>query len=373
MMPLRPQMNSSDQHALVTTNRTHPTTAADFRIAPNINSVRGLACLLIVALHVVGDAESNGLHLPMTSRWHYIMISIEFLRIPLFTALSGYLYAGNRVTSRQFSRFWVKKWRRLVIPFLFTTVVVWWLRGRALGDGSSLLHALLFEYGHLWYLQALLILFAGISVADAFLRRSSGSLVLAGLIAIMVTQSGQSTTTFFGIAGAFYLAPYFLFGIILRERPEWLQNPRAARLALGIILIVLTDQQLGLYGLIDQITLLQLPAAVAGMAGVVFLLQKLPSNALLARIGTYSYTIYLWHIVASAGTRDALLKAGVTAVPAIFAICFTVGVIAPIVLYHIARRIPLVSVAVTGEWWLPLTGKLWLTGPKPAEAHPPLG
>jgi surface polysaccharide O-acyltransferase-like enzyme len=71
-------------------------------IASNINTVRGLACLLIVALHVVGNAASNGLHLPMTSGWHYVMQSIEFLRIPLFTALSGYLYAGRRVTAQNY-------------------------------------------------------------------------------------------------------------------------------------------------------------------------------------------------------------------------------------------------------------------------------
>jgi surface polysaccharide O-acyltransferase-like enzyme len=67
-------------------------------IARNIDTVRGLACLFIVALHAVGDTPSNGLRLPMTSDWHYAMESIEFLRIPLFTALSGYLYAGQRVT-----------------------------------------------------------------------------------------------------------------------------------------------------------------------------------------------------------------------------------------------------------------------------------
>jgi glucan biosynthesis protein C len=78
-------------------------------VPSNINTVRGLACLLIVALHVVGDAASNGLHLPMTSAWHYVMQSIEFLRIPLFTALSGYLYAGRRVTAQKLSNFWTKK------------------------------------------------------------------------------------------------------------------------------------------------------------------------------------------------------------------------------------------------------------------------
>jgi hypothetical protein len=35
----------------------------------------------------------------------------------------------------------------------------------------------------------------------------------------MVDQSGWTITTFFSVNGAFYLAPYFLFGMILRENP----------------------------------------------------------------------------------------------------------------------------------------------------------
>ena len=321
----------------------------DRDVAPNINAVRGLACLLIVALHVVGDTDYNGLRLPMTSGWHYVMQSIEFLRIPLFTALSGYLYAGQRVTSRKLFQFWTKKVRRLAVPLVFVTVVMWLLRGHALANDTSLTSALLFEYGHLWYLQSLLILFTGISVADAWIKPSSTSLALAGLTAIMISQSGITITTFFGTAGAFYLAPYFLFGIILRERPEWLRNPQSGLLAAGIIVVVLTSQQLGMLGLTTGVTVLQLPAAVAGMAGVVFLLQRFPRNALLARVGTYSYAIYLWHVLAGAATRDALQRAGVVSIPTLFVLSLAAGVVAPIMLYTIARRIPLLSVAVTGE------------------------
>jgi glucans biosynthesis protein C len=329
----------------------HSPRVAGLPIAPNIDTVRGLACLLVVALHVVGDKSSNGLHLPMTSDWHYAMQSIEFLRIPLFTALSGYLYASRRVTRATLPSFCLKKLRRLGVPLIFVTLVMWGLKNKAQGDTTSLPIALLFEYGHLWYLQALLILFAGISLADAFLTPGFVGLVLTGFATIMVSQSGVPMTEFFGIAGAFYLAPYFLFGIILRERPEWLQDRRAGVLALGVVVIVLASQQFGLFGLTNPVTLLQLPAAVAGMAGVVFLLQRFPRNDLLARVGRYSYTIYLWHVTAGAAARDILMHGGVTSIPALFVCTLIVGVAAPIALYHIARRIPLISVAVTGDRW----------------------
>ena len=253
--------------------------AAALPVAANINSVRGLACLLVVALHVVGDTATTGLHVPMTSGWHYAMISIEFLRIPMFTALSGYLYASRRVTRGDLGRFWTKKGRRLGVPLVSATIVEWYLRQHAYGESTPLWQALVFSFGHLWYIQTLILLFLAISVCDAFFRPGTGALVLAGLTAIMVAQADVTLPTFFSLYGVAYLAPYFLFGIILRERPEWLADPRTGTLSLGIVVIILTAQQLGLLGLTSGVTLLQLPAALAGMAGVTFLLQRLPRNA----------------------------------------------------------------------------------------------
>ena len=239
---------------------------------------------------------------------------------------------------------------------------MWSLRGQDPGDQTSLRYALLFQYGHLWYLQSLLLLFTAISVADAFLQPSSVGLVLTGLAAIMISQSGVTVTTFFGIAGAFYLAPYFLFGIILRGEPDWLRNPTSGLLAGGIVVLILAAQQLGIFGLANEVTVLQLPAAIAGMAGVVFLLQRFPKNALLTRIGYYSYTIYLWHVMASAAMRGKLVHAGVTSIPILFLFSLTAGVVTPIIMYRAARRVPLLSVAVTGERWLRPVGRPPLFG-----------
>lgn len=323
------------------------------RVTANMDAVRGLACLLVIALHVVGDHPTVGLHLPMTSGWHYAMVSIEFLRIPLFTALSGYLYAGRRVSRPEFAGFWAKKIRRLGVPLVCVTTVVWLLRRPVYSDQDPLPIALVFSFVHLWYIQALIILFAVISVWDACFRPGPLTLAVAALATVMISQSGLTVTTFFSVAGALYLAPYFLFGIILRQHPDWLRDRRIGTAALAVVAIILTSQQLGLFGLTNEVTLLQLPAALAGMAFVVFLLQRMPPNPLLAAIGSYSYTIYLWHIVASAAVRTALVRFGVVNIPVLFVFSYLAALIAPIMLYHIARRVPLLSVAVTGEHRFP--------------------
>jgi peptidoglycan/LPS O-acetylase OafA/YrhL len=336
-----------------------------FSVTPNLDSVRGLACLLVVALHVVGDLPTNGLHLPMTSPWHYAMSSIEFLRIPLFTAMSGYLYAGRRVSKADFALFWTKKARRLGVPLIFVTTISWMLHEWTYGDTTTLPEALFFSFGHLWYVQSLILIFAAISIADAFFRPTSAALVVVGLAAIMLAQSGMLVsedgvpiTQFFSVVNTLYLAPHFLFGMILREHQGWLRERQWGTTALWMIGIVLTAQQLGMNGLANEVTLMQLPAAIVGMACVVFLMQRLPSNKLLASIGVYSYTIYLWHIIPSAAVRTVLIKVGVESTAVRFAFCFVAAVIAPIITCEVARRIPLLSVAMTGENRRPFLAKL---------------
>lgn len=326
----------------------NPGTVGPAEAVPTTNSVRGFACLLVVALHVIGIDSATGLHLPMTSGWHYAMTSIEFLRMPLFTALSGYLYAGNRVTKPMFKRFWLGKLRRIALPLVCLTGIVWALRRAVYHSTMPISEALLFGYEHLWYLQALLIIFAVMSVWDVFCRPSVSALFLVGFSAIMVAQS-TSITPIFSLGGAVYLAPYFLFGIVLRERNELLRDRKLGLLAFGLMSIVLTTQQFGLNGLGNGVTVMQLPAALAGMASVFFLLQRVPPSAALASVGRYSYTIYLWHVLGAAAARNASITSGITNTVVLFIIIFAAAIFSPIVLYYIARRIPLVSECFTGE------------------------
>jgi glucans biosynthesis protein C len=190
---------------------------------------------------------------------------------------------------------------------------------------------------------------------NRFLRYCS--LVTSILAAVMVTQSVTSLPGFFSFGGAVYLLPYFLFGIVLREQARWLLTVQTADIALGVVIIVLVTQQFSLNGMANEITLMQLPAALAGMACVVFLLQRFPRNVTLAAIGRYSYTIYLWQVIFGAGARLVLLKAGIHNDFVLFCSIFAVGISAPIVLHVWAARYPRVCLVLTGTRGLPGVGK----------------
>ena len=328
-------------------------------VTKNIHSVRGLACLLIVAFHTIGDDVGEGMHLPDDSFWHYAMKSIVFLRLPLFTVIAGYFYGGHRVTRSDFVPFWKKKLRRIALPFACVTTIVWVLRWQVYGEPKSLFDAFLYGYGQLWFLEALLVIFAAVSVWDMVARPSAGALALAGLAAVMATQSFNDLPRILSLADALRLTPYFLFGILLRERGEWVRNPRIGQFALGVVIIVLSCQQFAMNDFANEITRLQLPAVLAGMAGALFLVQKLPRNPLLETIGGYSYTIFLWHVVIGAAARLVFMKLGIVSTPALFLLIFLTAMLGPILLHHMLRWTPLVCMALTGERGLPRGPKLF--------------
>lgn len=329
----------------------------------NLDTVRGLACVLLVAYHVVGESVKTGLRLPPDSSWHYAMESFVFLRMPIFTILSGYLYALHRVELAAFARFWAKKARRIVIPLLFATVVMWVLQG-LMGEEKNIIRAIFWNYLHLWYLQALLIIFLAASLLDAFVRPGPRRLaiLIAGLSLLSATTYFIAPK-FFSLHGAIYLAPFFFFGILLQTAPGLLRRRDVLVVSAVVTVAALVIQQVALMGYLPHIDKNNLLATACGMAGATLLLRFFPPVSGLALVGRYSYTIYLWHILPAAAVRMVLLRLGVDETWMLFVACFIAGLAGPIVAHLVASRIPYVSVAVTGN-----TAKSLRKTPRPAMA-----
>ena len=102
-----------------------------------------------------------------------------------------------------------------------------------------------------------------------------------------------------------------------------------------------------------------MPAVLAGMAGAVFLFQRLPRIKPLETIGGYSYTIFLWHVVIGAAARLTLIKLGVTSTPLLFVLIAAAAVSGPVFLLHMLRRTPWLSMALTGESGPPKGNRLF--------------
>ena len=312
-----------------------------------VTTVRGIACLALVAYHVVGPSAETGMHLREASAWHYAMNSLDFVRMPLFTVLSGFLYARCRVERSSLGSFFSKKLLRLAVPLLFVTAVMVELRRHAYGDPTSFTHAILFHYQHLWFLQSLILVFLCIALTDSFARLSTSGLCVAALTAAAASGAIQ-ITELLSLNGALYLAPFFLFGMILREEPDLLRKQSALSIALATAAIVMLAQQACLLGFGPLLSRVSLPAFLCGCSAAYLLLVLCPRIAIFEAIGGYSYTIYLWHSMSAATVRSVVERHLSLSVGSEFILLVTAALAVPIVIHVGAARLPIACTLLTG-------------------------
>ena len=140
----------------------------------------------------------------------------------------------------------------------------------------------------------------------------------------------------FSIVGAIYLLPYFLFGLAFSRFPldaqfasPWL---RFGLLALATLAVVSMGMPVVNQ---DRRTLATL---VAGLSLCALSLSLRLMVSWLARIGPYSYAIYLFHIFFTAPLRMGMHALGINLLPLHIFLGLVMGLAGPIVLDRIASR-----------------------------------
>lgn len=324
-----------------------PALASPPLILSNLDTLRGIACLLVVAFHVVGLNSDTGMKLPMDSPWHGVVDSIRFIRMPLFTAMAGYLYALKPYLDLPRPTFIRRKARGLLIPAFFVGAVMWAIRAKMHIDQPSLLLALLVGSLHLWYLNALFVLFVVIALAE---RRGPMPLTLAAAMAVLGVGLvlPARTAEWLVIPNVLYLLPYFLLGMYLKRLPELLYNPLTVRAGAVISLAMLGLELYWRTGTAPVPSFEPFLTLIAGFAVVPPLLYYVPKVPLLAALKPYSMTIYLWHPLANGAVRAILQRLDI-GLGATFVLCMIGAVLLPILLHKVVQKMPLISLPVIGR------------------------
>ena len=89
-----------------------------FKKDQSIETLRGLAIILMVAGHVIGNTSAHGMRVEDDSVFRHIYFSLKFLRMPLFTVISGYVYALRPLNTTMIGRFIKGKARRILVPMV---------------------------------------------------------------------------------------------------------------------------------------------------------------------------------------------------------------------------------------------------------------
>lgn len=273
----------------------------------DVDTMRGVACILLIFYHVVGYDPAHGLRLPDNHPLSLLNEALTYFRMPMFAFLSGVVYAF-RPFSGDYGKFASGKFRRLLVPMLIVGTLIAVVQAITPGVNTKidwrLLHIV--PVAQLWFLESMFIIFMLIMVLEGRkLIDSERTLLIAFLIAGALSVGRLAVgVEYFGITGVVYLLPYFLSGI-------WFARYGATRPLVGFAaLSIISTIALALYAasLGDFPDRLSLPAMLASLFFCFLLVRMNLKSKSLDRVGLESFAIYLLHPFFTAGTR-IILKA----------------------------------------------------------------
>lgn len=336
----------------------------------HVDTLRGLACLMLVTYHVIGGTPAHGLHLSQ-GLWREATDLLAAVRMPLFAFIAGAMHGLVRSVAdwSGAAHLLRGKVRRLLLPMLTVGTLFALVRAGVdrvmpgINDGEvnwALLH--LVPVAHYWFLASLM----GVFVLVALLERAGllasplrWALVMAAAVALSVSGAADHLPmggTLFGLWGTVYLLPHALLGLAvtrlgaLRAATTRATTRAATPLALGLTVT------LAAAGLLSGPHALRTGSAMllAGAGAALGLWLLAPRQALLARVGRASFAIFLFHVFFTAATRIALDSLGQALHAPVptglhLAAGLLAGVAGPMVLLPLINRHRLARLLVLGE------------------------
>ena len=321
-----------------------------------VDTLRGIACIFLVTFHVIGDTSSAGIHVADDSAFRYYTDSVVYLRMPLFTLLSGMVYAWRPLRdTRRYPDFMRKKARRLLVPYVIFVPVLGFTQMVAPGVNGSVdfepVNWLLTSLGPYWFLLTTFWMFAVVALLDSYRLLESPLVFGALFVAVLAVVAAVHTEgfDFLQLGQALSRFPFFLAGMAF-HRFRLIPGRAATIAAVTVLLVALVVVvQLAVRGTIGD---MDSRHNIVGIAlGIVFPLAflswKLQSH-LLAWIGGYSSGIFLLHSFAVGFFRAVLDALGVEADTPLFILASLGGLFGSIFGVWLLRKVT-VGKIILGE------------------------
>ena len=311
----------------------------------HIDTLRALACIALVSYHVVGANPAQGMELPADHWLAQLNQTFIDMRMPLFSFLSGCVFLSLERLMRRPAHVLQSKARRLLLPMVSVGLLFWLVRALIGQEQAPVLSLLILPYAHFWFLQATFLVMACFLLLYALLPVRSTTLA-AGLLvagACFWSFGPRPPVNLFSCIQAAYLMPFFMLGYLcaygqILGRLRTVISPLAA---FAILLLLIGTGYLLAAGHIQFAHGVE-RRVVSILIGLIFcscLLLLAPRNALLAQLGGYSYTIYLFHVFFTAGMSDTLSIISQN-IPAavVWGAAVTAGLVGPILIHQILTR-----------------------------------
>lgn len=311
----------------------------------SIETLRGFAIVFMVAGHIIGG-NLSGIKVADNSGWRYFAFTFEFIRMPLFTVISGYIYSMLPVRNSGILSFFKGKARRILLPFLSVATLHFFLQYFVPGTNtklplSNLWRIYIFPYEHFWFLQSIFLIFVLIGTIDKLklIATFKNWIILFLLAALIRNFIPYFSFNLFSINGFFNLLPFFILGCGIQRFNIYFIGKGIIKTMLVVFIIsVIIHQYIWfseyiLYGY--KYKTLSLFEACSGII-LIFYIRK--NITVMSKIGYYAFGIYLFHVLGTAGSRIILIEFGENAHFILFSIGLIFGIGIPIIIELILER-----------------------------------
>lgn len=326
-----------------------------------IETLRGIAIIAVVVHHTnlwlqgsINQADVD----PLFTSNLFAFFSEFFspLRMPLFTVLSGWVYALKPVNKNNTVTFFAAKFRRVILPLFFVSTCYYFvilltsndfprLKGR---NGlpvppEDFWVTWFYHFGHLWFLQLLISLFVIITIIDRLglmntVKKWLFWLVISAIISYLIPNGIE----LWSISHIKRFMLFFLFGVGLNRFQKQIFTFRFLKYAAIILICTLITN----YFLEKNFWPLSI---IIGTIAPIYLLSLNFIFQPFVWIGKYSYSIYLYHGIAWYSLKPIcvpLLNNFQYAWALIF--LFT-GLFLPIIIEKIGGEVPIIRTLLIGR------------------------
>lgn len=327
----------------------------------SVETLRGFAIILVVLGHVIGSDKDGGMQVEDDSFLRYLYYSFEYLRMPLFTVISGWVYALKPAKLELLKDFSLKKMRRLLLPMLFVGGAFYLMRYFTPGTNSKdslnlIWQLLIFPYMVYWYLPSLFLVFIFVAIVDSYkLMCRTGGWIIFLLVSILMLLArdifiSETFPNYFGFKGAIYLLPFFIIGVGIQRFKTLFSNLYLNIFLLLILISGLLIQQLSWFELIDY-TLDKRSGIglLIGLTGTILFFRLRWNLKCLVWFGSYAYSIYLFHSFGTAGGRILIKSLGVEIQVVIFFISLLLGLFLPVLAEFILDKFQITRILFLGR------------------------
>lgn len=317
-----------------------------------IETLRGVAILLMIVYHVIGSDYSGGMKVEYPSIWRYISDCCGYIIVPLYASISGWVYGLKSSTTQKPSQFIVNKFLRLVLP-AFSVGTIYFIV-QYLTPGTNVKPELLsiwkiyiFPYTVFWFLPSV---FWAI-ILQYFLDKYNLCNTPKHFVILLIASYGvkltmelgvlDSVPNLFSFKGMINIYPYILIGLAVSRFKINMHNILNSRALISapIMLFIFINY---LWFFNDGRDLWLVSSAISPFligATLLWIISYHFENDTLAWIGGYSYGIYLFHAFGTAAGRIILTSFGVSNTLIIFIVSFAISLLSSLVAVAVIKKI----------------------------------